>query len=260
MMTGRISRGLYADFAWASRVACRCCVSLQFLRVSSMIAPPSPPKSLHERLFGFCRNRLLSVMLIVALAALVLLADLLLPQAAEYGAFLLVPLLLAVHCGGWKFGLALGWVMVGCEQYVRYVQAPDAYSASTLAANAVIWGVVAGLVVALTAAALEARELRESYVRLRTLQQTMVTVNDIVRNRLAVLLALCDMLEEGRTPSLRQISRARQVIEEIVHLLDRLGRLEVVRTTEVAAGVEAVDIDAGANGDSDDSKASDTHR
>jgi TolB-like protein len=63
-----------------------------------------------------------------------------------------------------------------------------------------------------------------------------------------VLLALCDILDEGRTPTPRHISRARGVIEEIVHMLDRLGRLEVVTVTEVAAGVEAVDIDAGGEG------------
>ena len=96
---------------------------------------------------------------------------------------------------------------------------------------------------ALTDSILETQELRESYIRLQTLQQTMVTVNDIVRNRLAVLLAVCDVMEEGRTPSARQLTRARAVIEEIVHQLDRLGRLEVVAVKEVA-GVEAIDLDA----------------
>ena len=96
---------------------------------------------------------------------------------------------------------------------------------------------------ALTNSILETQQLRESYLRLQTLQQTMVTVNDIVRNRLAVLLAVCDILDEGRTPSARQLTRARAVIEEIVHQLDRLGRLEVVAVKEVA-GVEAIDLDA----------------
>jgi hypothetical protein len=191
---------------------------------------------------------MLSAILIIVLAALILFADLLLPSAADYGAFLLVPLLLATYCGGWKFGVPLGWVMVGFEQYIRFVQVPDVNAGLTMVINFFIWGIVASLIVALTASALEARELRESYVRLRTLQQTMVTVNDIVRNRLHVLLALCDILDEGRTPTPRHISRARGVIEEIVHMLDRLGRLEVVTVTEVAAGVEAVDIDAGGEG------------
>jgi ABC-type phosphate/phosphonate transport system permease subunit len=209
-----------------------------------------PPKALHERLLAFCRHRTLSAILIIFLVALILVADLLLPSAADYGAFLLVPLLLATYCGGWKFGVSLGWVMVGVEQYIRFAQVPDVNSGLTAVINFVIWGVVASLVVALTASALEARELRESYVRLRTLQQTMVTVNDIVRNRLSVLLALCDVIETGYTPTARQVHRSRSAIEEIVHLLDRLGRLEVVNVTEVAVGIEAVDIDASVEGGS----------
>jgi hypothetical protein len=211
---------------------------------------PSPPEALHERLLAYCRHRTLSAVLIILLAALILLADLLLPSAADYGAFLLVPLLLATYCGGWKFGVPLGWIMVGFEQYIRFIQVPDVNSGLTAAINFVIWGVVASMIVALTASALEARELRESYLRLRTLQQTMVTVNDIVRNRLSVLLALCDTLDAGHLPTVRQIQRSRGGIEEIVHLLDQLGRLEVVNVTEVAMGIEAVDIDASSQGGS----------
>jgi hypothetical protein len=202
-----------------------------------------PPVALHARLLGPCRNRFLARVMPLALATLILLADLILPSPADYGAFLLVPLLLATYCGGWKYGVALGWMVAVAEQVVRYQQFGTAISSMAFVSNVFIWGTVATLLVAITNSILETQELRESYIRLQTLQQTMVTVNDIVRNRLAVLLAMCDVMEEGRMPSARQLTRARAVIEEIVHQLDRLGRLEVVTVKEVA-GVEAIDLDA----------------
>jgi hypothetical protein len=202
-----------------------------------------PPTALHERLLSPCRNRTLALVMPIALSVLILLADLLLPTPADYAAFLLVPLLLATYCSGWKYGITLGWVLAGAEQFVRYQQAGGTIPVTTFAVNAFIWGTVATVLVALTSSILETQQLRESYLRLQTLQQTMVTVNDIVRNRLAVLLGVCDVLDEGRTPSARQITRARAVIEEIVHQLDRLGRLEVVTVKEVA-GVQAIDLDA----------------
>ena len=206
-----------------------------------------PPKALHERLLGPCRSRTLALIVPIALSALILLADLVLPTPADYAAFLLAPLLLATFCGGWKYGVSLGWVLAIAEQYIRYQQSGGTISVTTFVSNAVVWGTVATVLVALTSSILETQQLRESYLRLQTLQQTMVTVNDIVRNRLAVLLGVCDVLEEGRMPSARQLGRARAVIEEIVHQLDRLGRLEVVAVKEVA-GVEAIDIDAQPQG------------
>lgn len=202
-----------------------------------------PPRALHERLLGPCHNQTLALVMPIALSVLILLADLLLPTPADYAAFLLVPLLLATYCCGWKYGVTLGWVLAVTEQSIRYQQSGGTISLTAFVSNAVIWGTVATLLVVLTNSILETQQLRESYLRLQTLQQTMVTVNDIVRNRLAVLLAVCDVLEEGRMPSARQLVRARSVIEEIVHQLDRLGRLEVVAVKEVA-GVEAIDLDA----------------
>jgi hypothetical protein len=202
-----------------------------------------PSMALHERLLGPCRNRTVALIMPIALSVLILLADLVLPTPADYAAFLLVPLLLATYCSGWKYGVTLGWVLAVAEQFARYQQSGGTIPVTTAAANAVIWGTVATVLVALTSSIFETQQLRESYLRLRTLQQTMVTVNDIVRNRLAVLLGLCDVLDEGLVPSARQITRARAVIEEIVHQLDRMGRLEVVAVKEVA-GVQAIDLDA----------------
>jgi hypothetical protein len=201
------------------------------------------PVAFHERVLGPCRNRVLARIMPIALSTLILLADLLLPVPADYAAILLVPLVLATYCVGWKYGIVLGWVLAVSKQLVRYQQPGDAISGITFVSNIFVWGTVATLLVALTTSILEALESRKSHVRLQTLQQTMVTVNDIVRNRLTVLLALCDVLEEGRIPSAHQLRRARSVIEEIVHQLDRLGRLEVVTVKEVG-GVEAIDLDA----------------
>jgi hypothetical protein len=207
----------------------------------------SPPIALHERLIGFCRRRVFATLLPPGLAALILAAEYLLPSSADYAAFLLVPLLLFTYCRGALYGVAFGWVVAGAEQIIRFHKLGGEISAATGVVNWVIWGTVATLLVLLTNSVLEVHALRLGYVQLRTLQQTMVTVNDIVRNRLGVLLALCDLLQEGRTPSPQQVSRARMVIEDIVHQLDRLGRLEVVTITEVAAGVEAVNLEAASS-------------
>ena len=215
------------------------------LNVHAQRVQHQPPWALHERSTSVLATiAAFALSLPIALAVLILLAELLLPSPADYAAFLLVPLLLATYCGGWKYGVALGWILAVVEQSIRYQQ-----SGGTIAPIGVCLecrdlgygGHTAGG--AHLTRFLETQQLRESYLRLQTLQQTMVTVNDIVRNRLAVLLAVCDVLEEGRMPSTRQLARARAVIEEIVHLLDRLGRLEVVAIKEVA-GVEAIDLDA----------------
>ncbi len=204
-----------------------------------------PPTIFQKWQMALCRRPLLAWGLPLLLAGFILVVDLLLPAPVEFAAFLLAPLLLATYCRGWQYGVALGWLLAAAEQILRQLDtAVSATGAATdAAANVLIWGAAATLLVLITASAWKTQQAREQSIRLRTLQQTLVTVNDIVRNRLGVLLGVCDVLEEGRMPSARQVASAHTVLQEIVQMLDQLGRLKVVAVQEVAKGVEAVSID-----------------
>jgi hypothetical protein len=90
---------------------------------------------------------------------------------------------------------------------------------------------------------MQAQRLREAEVQLRTLHQTMVTVQDIVRNRLQLATVVCDLLDAGVMPPARYSARLRAGAIEMLVLLDQLGRVETVTLFELSDGVRGVDIE-----------------
>ena len=87
-------------------------------------------------------------------------------------------------------------------------------------------GIIYMLAILMLAAIKDAHHLREENLRLRTLRQTMVTVNDIVLNRLGLLSALIDLCEEGRELSPANFAAGRRVLKEVTQKLRRLGSQE----------------------------------
>jgi hypothetical protein len=83
-------------------------------------------------------------------------------------------------------------------------------------------------------------ELRQAKLRLETLQQTMVTVNDIVLNRLQVMQFMIHLAEQGRPLSPEQIKLGKNELDEVAAKLRELSQLSHYETTEVTSGVHAV--------------------
>jgi hypothetical protein len=89
---------------------------------------------------------------------------------------------------------------------------------------------------------MQAQRLRESELQLRTLHQTMVTVQDIVRNRLQLVTVVCDLLDAGVMPPARYSERLRAGALEMLALLNQMGQAETVTLYELSDGVHAVSI------------------
>lgn len=76
-------------------------------------------------------------------------------------------------------------------------------------------GIIYLLAILMLAAIKDAHQVREENLRLRALRETMVTVNDIVLNRLQLLSALIDLCEEGRALSPANFAAGRRVLKEV---------------------------------------------
>ncbi len=83
-------------------------------------------------------------------------------------------------------------------------------------------------------------ELRRENVKLETLKQTMITVNDIVLNRLQVMQFMMHLAEQGKPLSPEQTQLGKVALEDMAARLQELSHLQEYETTEVTAGVHAV--------------------
>jgi hypothetical protein len=88
--------------------------------------------------------------------------------------------------------------------------------------------------------------LRRANLRLETLQQTMVTVNDIVLNRLQVMQYMIHLAEQGKPLTADQIDLGKSAVEEVAVKLRYLSHINRYETTEVTSGVHAVRMPEGA--------------
>jgi hypothetical protein len=179
------------------------------------------------------------------MSLLILTADFLLPMETDVTAFLILPLMGLTVCRGPKPALAAAWGMAVLKETADRIRWGDAVPWSVTPLNIIIWGTVATALVLVVAAAMEAQRLREAQVQLRTLRQTMVTVQDIVRNRLQLVTMIADLLDGGIVPQPKHVARLREAIVEMLSLLDQLSQMEEVTVDEVAEGLHAVRLGAG---------------
>jgi hypothetical protein len=200
----------------------------------------SPLLRVRSRLLAGCKRPVLSTLVLLCASLLILTVDFLLPMETDMTAFLILPLMGLTVCRGPKPALAAAWGMAVLKEAADRLRWGDTVPWSVTPVNIIIWGTVATALVLLAAAAMEAQRLREAQVQLRTLQQTMVTVQDIVRNRLQLVTMIADLLDGGILPQQKHVVRLREAIDEMLALLDRLSRVEEVTVDEVAMGLHAV--------------------
>ena len=107
---------------------------------------------------------------------------------------------------------------------------------TTLLNHAIIYSITVALFVVVH----DVNRLREENLKLRTLRQTMVTVNDIVFNRLQYFTVLLDAIEGGVMPTPRQVEIGRNALREVTKKLRQLSALNEVNSYLAAGDIEAV--------------------
>jgi hypothetical protein len=146
-------------------------------------------------------------------------------------------------CRGPKVGLAAAWGAAILKETADRLRWGESVPWFVTPCNVLLWGVVATLLVLLVAAAKEVQRLHETEVQLRTLRQTMVTVQDIVRNRLLIVTVASDLLDAGIMPQPQHVKLLRGAVVEILALLNQLSRTQKVTVEQVGEGIQAVRIE-----------------
>ena len=157
------------------------------------------------------------------------------------GHFLVVAV--AAYCLGAVWGIAVGGAMLLAQLGVYLAVWPQPFPPIFVATTLLNRGIIYMLATLMLAAIKDAHHLREENTRLRTLRQTMVTVNDIVLNRLQLLSALIDLCEEGRELSPANFAAGRRVLKEVTQKLRRLGSQESTASYRAAGDIEAIVLD-----------------
>jgi hypothetical protein len=214
--------------------------------MSSFQLPPGAApylRPLRDRLRAACHHRTLFTGLCLGSSLLIIALDVLFFLELDLTALLILPLIAVTACCGPRLGLGAAWGAAVLKEAADRLRWGDSVPWFVTPANILIWGIVASVLVVLVAYALEAQRLQTFEVQLATLRQTMVTVQDIVRNRVQMVTVVCDLLEAGITPQPRHIVRLRTAVTEMLALLDQLSQMEEVNVAEVATGIQAVRID-----------------
>jgi hypothetical protein len=195
---------------------------------------------LYDRMLAGCRHPVLSTLLLLGTSLLIIAIDALAVMELDLTALLILPLIAVTLCRGPKLGLGAAWGMAVLKESADRLRWGDSVPWYITSGNIIIWGTVATLLVLLVTTAKEAQRLHEAEVQLRTLRQTMVTVQDIVRNRLLLVTITSDLLEAGIMPQPRHIKLLRSAVIETLALLNQLSRVETFTVDEVAEGIHAV--------------------
>lgn len=142
------------------------------------------------------------------------------PAAIDFTPFFVLPLLLAVYTVNRGFALVLAILipLLGLAAGMLEQQPVEA-----ALANFLIRASVSAVLVLLAAAAIQMRALQDEALRLRTLHDAVVTINDAMRNHLQALLNVCELSEVGKPLTAAQIAVCRRAVQSAVELLDRLG-------------------------------------
>lgn len=187
--------------------------------------------------------------IIVLLSFAMLALDFAWPPYIEFSVIYALLIAAGTQFAGWQLGLGLAVLLPGVHLLIYALIAPPAFPLSTELVNAFLLFLVGIATVYLLQLAKRMEALRQENLRLETLQQTMVTVNDIVLNRLQVMQFMIHLAEQGRPLTPGQIELGRGALEEVAVKLRELSHLSQYETTEVTSGVHAVRVpDAAANG------------
>ena len=165
------------------------------------------------------------------------------------GHFLVVAV--AAYCLGVAWGSVIATVMLLAQLGVYVAVWPQPFPPVFVVTTLLNRGIIYLFAILMLAAIKDAHRMREENTRLRTLRQTMVTVNDIVLNRLQLLSALIDLCEEGRELSPANFAAGRRVLKEVTQKLRRLGSQDSTTSYRAAGDIEAIVLDDAPVGDAD---------
>lgn len=157
------------------------------------------------------------------------------------GHFLVVAV--AAYCIGGGWGAVVACSMLLAQLTVYLAVWPQTFPPLFVATTLLNRGIIYMLAILMLAGIKDAHHLREENLRLRTLRQTMVTVNDIVLNRLQLFSALIDLCEEGRPLTEANFAAARRVLMEVAQKLRRLGSQATTASYRAAGDIEAIVLD-----------------
>lgn len=157
------------------------------------------------------------------------------------GHFLVVAV--AAYCLGVAWGTVIAGAMLLAQLGVYSAVWPQPFPPLFVATTLVNRGIIYLFAILMLTAIKDAHHLREENLRLRTLRQTMVTVNDIVLNRLQLLSALIDLCEEGRPLTEANFVAGRRVLTEVTQKLRRLGSQGTTASYRAAGDIEAIVLD-----------------
>lgn len=187
---------------------------------------------------------------VASLAILVLLLDFASSPYVELSIVYVILIAAGTQFTGWQFGLALASFLPASHFMLYLLVGNSMFPLSIELFNIGLLFFAGVATVYLLRLAHHLEELRQANLRLETLQQTMVTVNDIVLNRLQVMQFVIHLAEQGRPLSPEQIKLGREALDEMAVKLSHLSQLSQYETTEVTSGVHAVRVpEAIAHGD-----------
>ena len=186
------------------------------------------------------RHRLATGVAICLLAIIVLVLDSASPSYIEYSVVYVILIAFATQFAAWQLGITLV-LFLPIGYLVAYLVTPQPrYPLAAEVVNMALLVFVGLGTVYLLRTLKHMEDLRQANIRLETLRQTMVTVNDVVLNRLQVMQFLLHLAEQGKplTPTQAQMGKA--ALDEIAASLRDLSHLTTFETTEVVAGIHAV--------------------
>ncbi len=188
------------------------------------------------------RHRRATGVLVCMFAALVLALDFTSPSYIEYSVVYAILIAFATQFAAWQLGLVLA-VLVPIGHLAAYFAAwPRPYPLSAETINLALLFFVGIGTVYLLRTLKHMEELRQENIRLETLHQTMITVNDIVLNRLQVMQYMMYLAEQGKPLTADQVRLGKTALDDIAVKLRELSHLSSYETTEVTAGVHAVQL------------------
>lgn len=186
------------------------------------------------------RHRLVTGVVICVLALVVLALDSASPSYIEYSVVYVILIAFATQFSAWQLGIALV-LLLPLGYLAAYIAMPlRPYPLGAEAINAALLVFVGLGTVYLLRTLKHMEELRQENIRLETLRQTMVTVNDVVLNRLQVMQFLLHLGEQGKPLTAEQVQMGKTALDEIAASLRDLSHLTTYETTEVVEGIHAV--------------------
>ncbi|GIK71595.1 MAG: hypothetical protein BroJett021_05830 [Chloroflexota bacterium] len=153
------------------------------------------------------------------------------------GYFLVVAVAAYVLGSGW--GAIAAVAMLAAQLWV-YAVVWRVASSQLILTTLLNSGIIYAITIAMFVVVHDVNRLREENLRLRTLRQTMVTVNDIVFNRLQYFNVLLDLADAGVVPKPQQIETGRRALRDVTKKLRQLSALDQVTSYRAAGDIEAV--------------------